>query len=235
MITTFFYPKNLNILPLFLTILIFICGCSAEEDPETKQSLTKPVLTSPADNATGVAIDATLKWTASQGESVSYNVYIKSKNSSLPTTFIKTDKSPTTETTYKFTLSKGHSYEWYIEALDGQNTSVKSEEFSFSAINTPPTPPLPKKPANNSEVDLGTTFSWSESNDSDNVVGLVNYIVYLDTENPPQKTLISKESKSSSTFVSFVELSSGTYYWQVVAYEDENSTSESEVWSFKVK
>ncbi len=177
-------------------------------------TLPAPVLSAPANGATGVSQTPRLSWSASSG-ATSYDVYLGTTSSPpLATNTTVTSYSPAT-------LSAGTLYYWRVVAKNtgGSNSSAT---WSFTTLTAaPPAPALPS-PANGA-TGIATTpsLSWSASS------GATSYDVYFGTaSSPPLATNTATTGYSPGT------LSAGTlYYWRVVAKNASGSNS-SATWSF---
>lgn len=100
--------------------------------PIDNQGPRKPVLKSPADNATGVPVAPTLSWSCSDpdGDELSYTVCYSLNNTDWTTAIV-------TDSTYKIenNLQSTTKYYWKIIADDNngrENSKVESDVFSFT-------------------------------------------------------------------------------------------------------
>ena len=92
----------------------------------------------------------------------------------------------------------------------------------------PPSSPAPSNEATN--VDEKSDLNWGCTDPDWGDV--LTYDVYFGTTNPPSKI----ESNQSSTSYDLETMGGGTtYYWQIVARDDQNHTTESPIWNFKTK
>jgi hypothetical protein len=87
-----------------------------------------------------------------------------------------------------------------------------------------PKVPVSPNPANNSvNNDLLISLNWEAQ-------AISNFDVYFDLANPPEKLLA--ENLNSSSYTIYGLEPGVTYYWRVLAKEDENSEILGDVWSF---
>ena len=176
-----------------------------------------PVLTSPANGATGVGGAPTLTWQASTG-ATSYNVFFGT--ASLPP-----QVTQTTGTTYSPSgLSGGVTYHWSVTAVNSSG-SASSAVWSFTTapvVVVPPSTPVLVSPASGATgVTLAPSLTWQAS------IGATAYKVFFGTVSPPPLV-----AQTSATSYATGALSVGvTYYWSVTAMNAGGSAS-SVVWSF---
>ena len=177
-------------------------------------ALPAPVLSAPANGATGVSQTPTLSWGSSTG-ATSYDVYFGT--ASTPPLAVNT-----TATSYPpGSLSAGTLYYWRVVAKNASGSN-SSATWSFTTLTPAPAAPVLVSPANGSTgVSTTPTLSWSASS------GATSYDVYFGTAStPPLATNTTGVSYSPGT------LSAGTlYYWRVVA-KNTGGSNTSATWSF---
>jgi hypothetical protein len=178
-----------------------------------------PVLTAPANLATGVTVPPTLTWTAA-ANAVSYDVYLGTASTPPLVTNV-------TGTTYTpATLLGNTQYFWRIVAKNAGG-SASSPTWSFTDATAPPTVPALTSPANastNQPTDL--SLSWQSA------TGAVSYDVYFGTASSPPLLANTTATTYVSGGLSGGQLISGTqYFWRIVAKNAVGSTS-SATWSF---
>ena len=178
------------------------------------QGPSAPVLTSPANGATGVTAP-TLTWQAATG-ATSYNVF-------LGTASTPPQVTTTTGTTYTPSgLSAGVKYYWSITAVNATG-SASSAIWSFTTAQVlPPSAPVLVSPASGAtNVALAPSLTWQAS------ARAMAYNVFFGTVSPPPLV-----AQTSATAYDTGALSPGvTYYWSVTAVNPGGSAS-SAVWSF---
>jgi hypothetical protein len=178
-------------------------------------ALPAPVLTSPANGATGVSLSPNLFWNGSSG-ATAYDVYLGTSPS-------PPEAGATASTAYTpGTLSAGTTYYWYVVATNNSSTSSPSPTWSFTTqVSAPPAPVL-TSPANGATgVSLAPTLTWNAS------AGATSYDVYFGTAAPPPLA-----TNTTGTSYGPGTLAGGTtYYWQVVA-KNASGSAGSATWSF---
>ncbi len=176
-----------------------------------------PVLTSPANGATGVSVAPTLSWSASSA-ATSYDVY-------FGTTSPPPLATNTTGTNYApGALGSITTYYWQVVAK-GSGGSTSSAIWSFTTLVLPPAAPVLISPANGATgVSLSPTLSWNASS------GATSYDVYFGSSSPPPLVTNTTGTTSSTGTLGAGRL----YYWQVVAKNSAGSAS-SDIWSFTVQ
>ncbi len=100
--------------------------------PSTSAPLA-PTLVSPSDEATGVALNALLTWsaTAGGGDATSYDVYMDTVDGS---TLVSENQ---VEASYSVTLAYGTTYYWKVVASNAIGDSPASDVWSFTAMADP--------------------------------------------------------------------------------------------------
>lgn len=101
------------------------------------QPPTAPTNSAPANHSTGIAINATISWTAStdpNGDTVSYDLYWDTFSN--PTTLRAPNLS---STSYQVSnLSEGTKYYWKVVAKDGQGGSTAGSIWDFTTVTAQP-------------------------------------------------------------------------------------------------
>ncbi len=176
--------------------------------------LPAPVLSAPANGATGVSATPVLSWNPSSG-ATSYDVYFGTASSPpLATNTAGTAYSPGA-------LAAGTLYYWRVAAKNagGSNTSGT---WSFTTQVAAPAAPVSSVPANGATGIAATpTLSWNAS------TGATSYDVYFGTGSSPPLV-----ANTAGTVCSPGVMAAGTlYYWRVVA-KNAGGSSTSGTWSF---
>jgi len=171
---------------------------------------------SPADGATGTALDLLLDWSDTVGAD-SYTLYFG--DSSPPPLY----ESGIMDSQYDLpVLAEGITYHWRVEAVNGCG-GTSSAEWSFTTcVNT--VPPELTSPVDGA-VDQPTnpvTLDWLPA------PGAEVYDVYFGESNPP----LFWQGDLATTYLPIFGLEEGvTFYWQVVARNNCNQAA-SEIRSF---
>ena len=188
-----------------------------------------PRIPSPADGATGQAINLNLSWQGGDpnlGDTVTYDIYFGT-NPTPPLVI-----SGLTTTTYNpGALAYSTTYYWKVVAKDSQGATSTGAVWSFttgSVPNNPPNTSSNPSPADGAaDVPITTKISWSGGDpDTDDTV---SYDLYFGTSSSPSlvKSGLTEASYNPGT------LAYGTkYYWRVVAKDNHGAEAGGVVWSF---
>ena len=185
-----------------------------------------PVLSSPANGATGVSTSPALAWNASSG-ATSYRVQVSTSSSFVSTVY---DQSGITSTTTNVTgLAAGTVYYWRVNATNAGGTSAFSTVFSFTTgAGSPPAAPTQVSPLNaSSNVSRTPTLTWNTA------AGASSYRVQVSTSSTFTTTVFD-QAGITSTSVALPQLGSRTtYYWHVNATNANGTSAYSTIWSFR--
>ena len=166
-----------------------------------------PVLATPADGATGIAVTTTLNWTAVAG-ATTYHIQV----SAVPGfTAIFVDDSTLTETSRQIgPLSNSTVYYWRVSAKNAGGTGLYSLPRSFTTIVAlPAVPTLVSPPDSATNIQLTATLAWNVATDA------AGYHLQVSTVSAFTTNLIDDTSLTSTTSsVSSLALNT-TYYWRV--------------------
>jgi hypothetical protein len=183
-----------------------------------------PVLTAPANSATGQASSLTLTWGAS-ATATNYRVQV-STSSSFTTTFL--DQSNVTGTSQALTgLASSTTYYWRVSATNAGGTSAYSTTFSFTTVVVPPSAPTLSAPANGAtNQPLAQTLSWDAS------AGATSYRVQLSTSATFATTLVNDSTLTGTSRAVGPLTNNTTYYWRVNAKNAAGTSAFSAASSF---
>lgn len=216
--------KNVIIgLTIFLAGMIVSC-----DNEETKIPLKAVELISPAEGKVFKDTDVKFLWTTSTDKDATHKLYLgKSKN------FTDADivGNDLTDTVYNAKgLEKNKTYFWMIKTTNSTE-SMSSKVRSFSIINNAPTKPVPTFPKDKSELNkLELNLLWNASTDPEGTA--VVYDVYYSEST--DFTDDDKEADFNGTKITLQNLKANTtYYWKVVAKDEDGGICESDVFSFK--
>ena len=168
----------------------------------------------PANGAGGVALNATLLWSAGIG-ATSHDVYFSTSN---PPQFILN----TTQTGYDpGPLSIGAVYYWKIDERNSIGTVTAGMVWSFST----PSAASNLNPANGAKkISVNTDLSWTAGS------GAISETLYFGRTNPPAlKGPVTANSYDPGTLDV-----AATYYWKIDT-ETSAGTLSSPLWSFRTE
>ncbi|MFP2996230.1 hypothetical protein ABN763_09965 [Spongiivirga sp. MCCC 1A20706] len=199
----------------------FTTGMEPNEAPE------KAILSSPANEASGVVLLPELTWQAAadpDGDPVTYEVFLDTNDAD---TSITTD---ITELAYILVneLELNTTYYWKVRVKDDKGAMTDSDIQSFTTNQAPGVFNL-LSPVNDArDIPLNVELSWDAAVDPDG--DSVLYDVYLDqSANPSTKVM----NQTQVTNFSISDLENETrYYWKVIATDLKGGEAESEVRSF---
>ncbi|UCF12670.1 MAG: DUF2341 domain-containing protein, partial [Thermoplasmatales archaeon] len=177
----------------------------------------------PSDGAIGINVNADVSWTGGDpdGNPVTYDVYFGTTSS--PPKVVSNQSA----TSYDpGTLASETTYYWRIVAWDDQGFSSTGPVWSFTTNYPPyiPNSPIPSDGAN--FIDLYSDVSWSGGDpDGDPVM----YDVYFGTSASPPKVV---SNQSATSYDPGTLASETTYYWRIVAWDDQGYSSNGPIWTF---
>jgi subtilisin family serine protease len=169
-----------------------------------------PLLSAPADGATGISIPAALSWNPSD-RATSYRVQVSNK----ATGALISDQTVTTTSTSVAGLTANTAYSWQVNASNAGGTSDWSVARSFTTADAPPAvPPAPTlvAPANRATgVSVTPTLSWNAA------ARATSYRIQVSRSSSFTSLFLDRTGvTATSTTVS--GLAPGTrYYWRVNA------------------
>ena len=188
---------------------------------------TAVTLSSPANNATGVSRNPTLRWNASD-EADHYTVQL-SDDEDFSNLIVDEENVPDTSYTVS-DLEYSKTYYWRVMGHNEAGDSPWSEEWNFTTMDEPLEPPVapelvsPGDGATN--VELNPTLIWKASETAE------YYTLQLSTDSQFTDLIVELENITDTSYVQG-ELSENTiYYWRVNASNDAGTSDWSAAWSF---
>jgi photosystem II stability/assembly factor-like uncharacterized protein len=171
---------------------------------------SKPVLSSPANNATNIPLSSSVAWTAYTG-ATAYRVQV-STDSTFATTLINENVSGTTRLLSSLVAST--KYYWRVYALTPAGNTAWSTLWRFTTTAPAPvSPPALSTPADNAKnVSLtAATLTWGT------VTNAATYRVQLSTTSDFSGTLLKDTAVAGTTLAIPGLTTNGVYYWHVNA------------------
>ena len=191
------------------------------------QPLNQVILSSPANNATAIAINPTLIWNSLSG-ATKYDIQV-STNSNFTSTLINVTDH--TSNSYNASgLSNLTTYYWRIRGKNNTETGSWSDVWNFRTISEPLAAPTLTSPSNSaSAVSTSPTFQWN------NISGATNYELQVSTNSNFTTTIINQTSLTSTSYAGSGLQYLQTYYWRTKAKNTEQTSNWSSVFSFTTK
>jgi subtilisin family serine protease len=187
-----------------------------------------PILSAPADGATGVSTSPTLSWNAASG-ATSYGVQV-STDAGFASLVV--DRTGLTGTSTAVTgLAANTLYYWRVNASNAGGTSPWSTVWSFTTVaGSPPAAPTLVSPSNGANnVSRTPTLRWNASG------GATSYRVQVSTSSSFSTTVFD-QSGITSTSVTLPQLAGRTtYYWHVNASNVYGTSGWSSTWHFRTR
>lgn len=181
---------------------------------------------SPADYATDVPTSGTFSWTCvdPDGDDVGYDLYMGTSASNMTL-----KKSGSGTSAYITGLSEGQTYVWRVFAYDENDACSNSAIWRFTTVssNQPPSTPSNPSPSNGAtNVPTSPTLAWSCY---DPEGGSVGYTVWWGTSS----SNMPNHQGGSGTSTTLTGLNANqTYFWKVVAYDEQDNATHGPVWQF---
>lgn len=183
----------------------------------------------PNDNETGVSTSITLRWSCSDPENdpLAYDVYFGTDNP--PTAIVASNQADTSIN--RNNLDYTTTYYWKILAKDNSGYSTTGDVWKFTTSAPPNQPPVQAFNVYPTDGEVGVLpsliMTWSCSDPESDPL---TYDVYFGTDNPPATKISSAQTDTS---IAQTGLSGGsTYYWKIVAKDNQGNSTGSDVWSF---
>ena len=183
-----------------------------------------PVLSSPANSATGQAVSLTLKWN-SASTAATYRVQVATD---AAFTALTVNDSTVTDTIKSISgLSNSKLYYWRVSAKNAGGTSSYSTIWSFTTILAAPQAPVLSSPANSATGQaVSLTLKWNSASTA------TTYRVQVATD-AAFTALAVNDSTVTDTIKSISGLTnSKLYYWRVSAKNAGGTSSYSSIWTF---
>lgn len=233
--------KNIFYMSLTAIIFLYACGGSDEgttpEEPEVILPPTSSNLIFPENNTecnTGEILNDTqsrvnFQWTASENTDT-YEINIINLNTN------NVQKSTSSSNEAIINLLRGAPYEWYVISKNtGTNVTAESSRFRFynegiGVQDYAPFPAVAVKPTRGQSLSspLDIQLEWNATDIEDEEL---IYEVYFGTTKTNINLILTTTENNSET----LNLETNTtYYWQIKSIDQNNNTSISEIFEFKI-
>ncbi len=191
---------------------------SIQEPPDV------PALLSPANEATGAAVDEPFIWNVA-ARAASYTLQV-STSSSFASYII--NQSGLTDTTFTgASLGSGTRYYWRVRAIASDGGSSVSAVWSFTTLVViPPIPSLTAPSDGAVNIPVSTTVTWSA------VAGATSYELEVADSSAFSPTAVSKAGITTTSYALSALLNSTVYYVRVRATNTAGNSDWSTVRSF---
>jgi uncharacterized repeat protein (TIGR02543 family) len=185
-----------------------------------------PALSSPVNNATGIAVSPTLTWNAVTG-AITYRVQV-STASDFSTGIVIDDSTLASASKGLSSLTNNTVYYWHVNAKNAGGTSAWSTASSFTTIAAAPGAPVLSAPANNATgIAVSPTVTWNT------VTGAVTYRVQVSTVSDFSTGIVADDSTLTAASKALSSLTNNTlYYWRVNAKNAGGTSAWSTAFSF---
>lgn len=176
-----------------------------------------PELLAPNDGESDVELELLFEWKNFEGI-LKYNVQI-SDNPDFINAFTYFSDS---NSIYLDGLNFGTTYYWRVNAQHAAGVSPWSETWSFTTVNS-----ITLTSPENNATDVSRTplLKW------DDIAGVIDYQVWMDTVNTFPNPVVSTVSTPFSQVISKLQQKT-TYYWKVRGIVALDTSGWSPVWSF---
>ncbi len=231
--------KNLNqIKCLFLFLLIF--SCSRNDDASNNDASNNPpnnfALLEIENNSLEVSLNPQFSWGRAadpDGDSVTYSFLLEVGNGT-PCNVLASGLQ-TTDFNVNTSLEINTMYSWQVIASDGNGGTTNSEVFSFNTReNQPPDAfDLLETPNGAMNITLNPTLIWDNAIDLDG--DTITYNILLDEGNQNPSTIIADDLQQTTFKITENLDHNTTYYWQVIALDNQGNSTASEIFSFTTR
>jgi hypothetical protein len=188
-----------------------------------------PVLSSPADNATGVSLTPNLSWTA--GDICSYNYRLQVAKDPTFTTIVADVYTSQTSQTLS-TLETETFYYWHVKSLNPVDSSQYTAYRIFKTLIQPPGMPLLVSPANGDTNQIPTgAFVWNLNPHTD----FYHLQIATDQSFTPSSLVVNDSTIVDTSYVPSPLTNCRLYYWHLQAKNAAGVSSYTAARSFKIK
>ncbi len=228
------FNHTLQILLTGLQCVVLLCtafliiSCSKDDNSPTEPTNsipTNPFNPAPPDSASDQSIDVNLNWSCSDpdGDDLTYDIYFGSSDNPQIVSEGQADTLYNPDE-----LDYSQTYYWKIVAKDDHDNSIEGQIWWFTTIaNQPPMSPFNSSPSDSAlDQSIAVNLSWSCSDPESDPL---TYIIYFGSSDNPQ---IVSEGQADTLYKPDELDYSQTYYWKIVAKDNQNNSTEGPMWSF---
>lgn len=214
--------KRLLMLALF-TIFIFNSCTNNNSNPANTDTIPlAPVLSSPIDASSGIAVIPNLNWNSSIG-AASYTLQV-SANSSF-STFAYNQSGLTNTTQQVSSLNPLTIYYWRVSATNTAGTSGWSTAWSFTTTGPSPDAPVLSSPLNGTTTNSSPlSLIWIANG------GATSYTLQVSGDSL-FTSFVYNQSELTTSSQQLTGLTASTYYWRVAATNNNGTSGWSKVWN----
>lgn len=214
--------KLLFVMLIVASLVIFSCS---EDSTSSDTQAPTVVITYPANNsqfAQGTVITINADATDNKG--------VKEVRFYIDGDFVSLDETGPYQYEWDTGNSRDTDHTIYAKAYDTSDNSSTSEVITVTLttpIGSPPNPPTNPNPAHNAtSVSINANLSWT-CTDPDN--DPLTYDVYFGTTYSPS---LANSGQSSTTYDPGTLNEETTYYWKIVAHDDNSNSTNGDIWQF---
>ncbi|WP_242157268.1 hypothetical protein [Aestuariivivens sediminis] len=230
------------ILYIIGSFMVCICGfnCSSggsDPDPKTEEPPGAANLIFPGNNSectegsnvSSTESTITFDWYDANNTS-SYQLFIKN----LKTQSIENYNTSTSQ--ISVTLLRGTPYSWYVISKNVTTQTAQSNTWKFYNAGDPESSyaPFPAElvaPLLYAKLSTGTTSVLLDWNAEDVDNDIKEFDLYFDVTTPPNTRITTTSDSNFSVSVS----GGNTYYWRIITKDNQNNSSESQIFQFSVE
>lgn len=222
----------------FIWSMLLLMGCGGGDDgpPPSPEGAVLIFPLQDSECTTGVSVSddlsqVTFEWEAAKNTN-RYTLTVINLLSNTPQAIT------TTSTSAALSIEKGAPFSWSVLSTNnGTDETATSESWLFynagSQTTYAPFPAQIDSPKAGSTVQANANseilLQWIGVDVEDDIV---NFEVFLSTENPPTTLVSTVDSNATETLA--IVVSGQIYYWKVVTIDEEGNRSDSGVFDFKV-
>ena len=200
------------------------CECVGNSPP------APPSTPSPADGTSGHSVRPQMTWYSQDFDNniTAYDLYLGTTS----TPPLAAADLPTPNYTPPTPLAELTQHYWRVVVRDAFGLEASSPTWTFTTrvANTPPLPPGNPVPASTAiDIALSATLSWQAA---DIDLDPLTYDVYFGTTASPP---LVEANLSTATFAPGPLVYSTTYYWRIVARDDDAAETSGPTWTFTTR